>query len=148
MKEFMQEYGRGILAALIGSISIGICYYYLTGTIFRVEENTTEQVVVSAADEPVIVAPDIIKVDVGDGTYNATAYMAQRESAEYQEVYQRYLGLVRAYEDSKGERLCSQVTVAGIEQVDVSRPGRYQVIYRAENENGHSFVKTVPVIVR
>lgn len=148
MKIFMQEYGRAILTAIIGSISIGICYFYLTNHLFFLEENKTELVNVTAGDEPVLIAPDIIKIDAGDVNFDAKAYAGQRSSEKYQEIYRRYLSMVNAYEDSSCESVCEQVTVAGIEQIDVTKPGRYRVVYRAENADGRSFSKAVAVIVR
>ncbi len=148
MRTFMQEYGRAILAAIIGSISIGICYTYLTNHIFQVKENETGAIVVSVGDEPVIVAPNVIKIDMGDGDYDAIGYAENRESEAYRDTYKRYLNLVDAYENSACDEKCYLLTVAGIEQIHVERPGRYQVIYRAENANGRSFTKVVPVIVR
>jgi len=148
MRTFMQEYGRAILAAVIGSLSIGICYFYLTGHIFRIHENTTEQATVSARSEPIIIAPDVIKIDVGDKLYDALGNASNRDSKTYQEICERYLDFVVAYESSTEEISCQRLTVAGIEQINVEKPGRYQVVYRAENENGRSFTKIVPVIVR
>ena len=148
MKTFMQEYGRTMLVAIIGSISLGICYMYLTGTVFRVQEDTTEPVPITSGSKPVIVAPQIIRIDVGDTKYDASLYLSAAEEEGYQEVYRNYLALVHAYENSAEETVCSNVSVAGIEQINVSRPGRYQLIYRAENRMGSSFSKSVEVIVR
>lgn len=148
MRIFMQEYGRALLAALIGSLSIGVCYFYLTSHMFRIDENTAEGINVSAKGEPIIVAPDVIKIDVNDVYYDALGNSSQRESEVYLDIYERYLDFVTAYENSLEDKECYRLTVAGIEQVDVKQPGRYQVVYRAENENGRSFTKTVPVIVR
>ena len=148
MRAFIQEYGRTILVAIIGSLSIGICYFYLTSHIFRIHEDTAEQTTVSASGEPIIVAPDVIKIAVGDKLYDALGHSSERNSKAYQEIYERYLDFVVAYESSTEEISCLRLTVAGIEQINVDKPGRYQVVYRAENENGRSFTKTVPVIVR
>lgn len=148
MKIFMQEYGRAVLTAIVGSISIGICYFYLTGQFFRVEENQAEQIHLSAGAEPVLIAPDVIKISIGDVKYDAKSYASERTSETYREIYENYLKQVTAYEDSSAAQSCSLVTVAGIEQIDVTTPGRYQVIYRLENEMGRSFSKAILVIVR
>lgn len=141
MKVFLQEYGRGIVAAIVGSICIGICYFYITGHLFRVEENKVEKIIITAADDPILLVPDVIKIDVGDLTYDAG-------SNEYMAVCNKYLEFVKAYEDSEKKQECKNVSVAGIEQVDVDTPGRYRVLYKVENRDGRSFSKPVWVIVR
>lgn len=150
MRLIIREYGRSILALLAGTIAIMLCATYLTKTlkVHFEPEGKDSQISKVAHSRPVILAPDVVKLDWKDEKYNGKKYVADKAGANYQEVYQRYCDLVKSYEDSSKKVACKKVTVLGIEQVDVQVPGRYWLLFEAENEGGHKFRKQVQVIVR
>lgn len=150
MRVFLQEYGRSLLAVIVGSLSIGMSMFFLTKQICVNLNDGQESVahVSAAEDKPVILAPRVVKIDKGDSRYDAKTYADNKESDEYKQVYQFYLKEVRAYENSERNTECENLSVVGLEQIDVMQVGRYCLIYKAENYGGHTFVKNVNVIVR
>lgn len=150
MRAFLQEYGSSILAVIVGSISIGMSMFFLTKQIrVNLNDGQKNMVQVSATEErPVILAPKVIKIDKGDGRFDAKVYAENKESDEYRQVYQFYLEQVEAYESSERKETCNNFSVEGIERINVEQVGRYRLTYKAENHGGHTFVKRVNVIVR
>ena len=150
MRAFLQEYGRSLLAVIVGSLSIGMSIFFLTKQIC-VNLNDGQKSVehMSAAKErPVILAPRVVKIDKGDNRFDAKTYADKKESDEYKQVYQFYLKKVQAYENSERDTECGNLSVVGLEQIDVMQVGRYCLIYKAENHGGHTFAKNVNVFVR
>lgn len=150
MRAFLQEYGRSIFAVIVGSFSIGMSVFFLTKQLqVNLYGGQKNMVQTSAANErPVILAPKVIKIDKGDDRYDAGAHAGDKESDAYRRVYQLYLEQVKAYENSEQKDRCHSLSVAGLDQIDVEKVGRYRLIYKAENYGGHTFVKKVNVIVR
>ena len=67
MRAFLQEYGRNILAVIVGSFSIGMSVFFLTRQLqVNLYAGQKPRVQTSAANErPVILAPKVIKIDKG-----------------------------------------------------------------------------------
>lgn len=150
MRLIIREYGRSILALLAGTFAIMLCATYLTKTLrvhFEPEEKNWQTSKIERT-YPVILAPEVVKLDWKDEAYNGKKYVADKQGAKYQEIYQRYCHLVECYEDSSKQVPCKKISVLGVEQVDVQVPGRYWLLFEAENEGGHKFRKQVQVIVR
>ncbi len=150
MRLIIREYGRSILALLAGTFAIMLCATYLTKTLKVHFQPEGKELLSSKVERtyPVILAPEVVKLNWKDEKYNWKQYVADKDGAGYQEVYQRYCDLVKSYEDSSRQVACKKVTVHGMEQIDVQEPGRYWLLFEAENEGGHKFRKQVQVIVR
>lgn len=150
MRVILQEYGRCLLAVLTGSFAIAFCLAGFKKTVPAGFLNGTSELTVSREyqTEPVIVAPRVIRIDVGDMRYDAATYASDTESEEYKKICKRYCDMVQCYENSSKDELCRYVTVRYAEQVQIDQPGRYYVSYTAENAEGNIFTKDVQVIVR
>lgn len=132
MRAILQEYGRTILALCAGSIAIFICATFLTKQLsIRIGSKWKDELVIEKKKEcPVIDAPRVIRIDLGD------------------EDFHGYLELVTAYETDERKERCWNLKVEGDDSVDVNHPGHYHVRYVAENKLGNLCEKQVGVIVR
>lgn len=132
MRAILQEYGRTILTLCGGSVALLLCATFLmTQLSVRVGSSWKDELTIQRdARCPVILAPKVIKIDLGD------------------ENYDDYCSQVEAYENSDKAVRCQNLRVEGTEEIDTNHPGRYWVRFVAENTQGNVSEQVVSVIVR
>lgn len=134
MSILIREYGRVILAVVVGTIVITFGIYYSTldlGLLHEMCDSGIENVADTTESRPVLLAPKTIRLKQSDSSYDE----------EY------FLSLVEGYENSEKREVCHEMDVFGVNDISFSRAGRYEVLYRIENRSGHVFIKTVPVLI-
>lgn len=151
MRGFLEEYGKTILAVIIAIFSLGMGMYFLLSNlnIYYPESTTgiTEEISETSKNRPVLIINKNIRIEKGDLEYDAKSYAANKDSTEYQTVYQKYLDFGEAYEDADKSEVCSKINVYGLDDVDVNQSGVYPLMYRVENKAGRKFIKKVSLIV-
>lgn len=150
MRVILQEYGRCLLAVFAGSFAIAFCMAGFKKTVPAGFLQGIHKLTVSREykAEPVIVAPQAIKIDEGDTRYDLASCAGDTETEQYKTICERYCDMVQCYENSNKDKLCRNVIVRYADQIHVDQPGRYYISYTAENEEGLTFTKDVQVIVR
>lgn len=134
MSILIREYGRTLLAIVVSMIVIVLGVFYLT-LHSRMLDDSNDYELENISDttdaRPVLLTPETIRLERTDHTYEK----------EY------FLNLVEAYENAQKEETCQKIDIFGVGDILFSKAGRYQVVYRIENQNSHVFTKKVPVIV-
>lgn len=132
MKTAIEEYGKMIVYVVIGILVLGIVYTGIPTWYTNTYPTLVSTRMISTTEtglEPVIMVTELIEIP-------------QKETDETVDIS----SYVMAYEDSRMETTIA-ITTFGLEEVDVTKKGTYQVICLATNSKGYSFSKRVPILV-
>lgn len=131
MKLLIGEYGRTILAMIVGGMIIGMGTYFFTGTLnFGYYDAGKEipNVANTKTQCPIIIAPNCVRVQKGDSLFEPKQY-------------------VTVYEDGFREKNCENVVIKGIDDLNINQVGNYQLMVVATNQRNHTSIEEMSVLV-
>lgn len=131
MRILIDEYGKIILSVIVGSVILGIVVVGIRvwyQDYYPSLQQDSGVVLISSEDTPVLLV-DKIEIEVKD----------TREEVDFASYAQ-------AYDDITLEMVIP-VEVYGVETVDVTTQGIYQLTYVATSSVGSVFSKNVPVLI-
>lgn len=131
MKILIGEYGRAILAMIVGGMVIGMGTFFLTGTLNLGYYDAGKEIPNTSNTQiqrPVIIAPNCVRVQKGNQLFEPKQY-------------------VTVYEDETREKDCDNVIIKGLDDLDINQVGNYQLIIVATNQRNHTSIEEMNILV-